>query len=68
MAESNNKEKKTPFFKGLKSEFHKISWPDKDKLIKESIAVVCATVVIGALIAGLDGLIQIGINFLTSIG
>ncbi|MBQ0042897.1 MAG: preprotein translocase subunit SecE [Lachnospiraceae bacterium] len=68
MAESTNKEKKVPFFKGVKSEFHKVSWPDKSTLIKESIAVVCGTIVLGAIIAGLDGLLQIGIKFLTQIG
>lgn len=67
MAESENKEKKVPFFKGVKSEFNKVNWPDKNKLVKESVAVVCVTIVVGALIAALDGLLQVGINFLTSI-
>ena len=27
-------------FKGIKAEFKKIIWPDKDKLVKETIAVI----------------------------
>ena len=30
----------TGFFKGVKAEFKKISWPDKDTVLKKSIAVV----------------------------
>ena len=43
MADSVKKEKtsKPSFFKGLKVEFKKIVWPDKDSLLKQSIAVVC---------------------------
>ena len=42
MAESakNEKTKKPGFFKGVKAEYKKISWPDKDSLVKQSVAVV----------------------------
>ncbi len=74
MADSAKKENakqqkaaKPDFFKGVKAEFKKISWPDKDSLIKQSVAVVCISVVLGAVIAVLDFLMQYGVDFLTSL-
>ena len=41
MGETAGKEKvKKNFFKGLKAEFNKIIWPDKDTLTKETVVVV----------------------------
>ncbi len=69
MADSAKKEKaaKPSFFKGVKAEFKKISWPDKGSLLKQSVAVVCISVVLGAVIAVLDFLMQYGVDFLTSL-
>ena len=64
-AKAPKKENKTSFFKGVKAEFKKISWPDKTKLFKQSVAVVCISVVLGLLISVLDTIIQYGVNFLT---
>ena len=58
---------KTSWIKGIKAEFKKISWPDKDSLMKQSVAVVCISVVLGAVIAVLDFLMQYGVDFLTSL-
>ena len=65
MAEKNTK--KTGFFKGVKSEFKKITWPDKNSTFKQSVAVVAISVVVGVIIAILDFVIQYGVNYLTSI-
>lgn len=60
----NGAEKKaTSFWKGVKAEFQKILWPDKETLTKQSVAVVVITVVTAALIALLDRGLQYGINF-----
>lgn len=69
MADSAKKEKaaKPSFFKGVKSEFKKISWPDREMLIKQSVAVVCISVVLGVIIAVLDFAMQYGVDFLTSL-
>jgi len=56
---------KPSFFDGIKSEFKKISWPDKPSLFRESVAVVAISFVLGAVIAVLDFGIQYGVNFLT---
>ena len=57
----------TGFFKGVKAEFKKISWPDKDSLLKQSVAVVCISFVMGIAIAVLDFLMQYGVEVLTSL-
>ena len=69
MADSakNEKAAKPGFRKGVKAEFKKITWPDKDALLKQSIAVVCISIVLGAIIAVLDFLMQYGVDFLTSL-
>ena len=63
---TKDKAKKTSFFKGLKSEFKKISWPDKEATFKQSVAVVAISVVVGVIIAIMDYIIQYGVNILTS--
>jgi preprotein translocase subunit SecE len=60
-----DKASKPSFFTGVKAEFKKISWPDKDQLLKQSVAVVCISVVLGFIITLLDTILQYGINFLT---
>ena len=56
------------FFKGVKTEFRKVIWPDRETIIKQMIAVVCVTVVAGAVIAVIDFGAQNLINLLTTIG
>lgn len=58
---------KNEFFKGVKAEFKKISWPDKQTTLKQSVVVVAISVVVGLIIAVLDVVIRYGVNFLTSI-
>lgn len=69
MGDSANTEKtvKQGFFKGVKAEFKKISWPDKNSLVKQSIAVVVISVIIGTIVALLDMVVKYGVNFLTSL-
>ena len=66
MAEKVSYEKapKKDFIKGLKSEFRKIIWPNKEDLTKNTIAVVSVTVALGVLIAVLDLIIKFGLNLL----
>ena len=63
-----SKEKgKTPkknWWKGLKAEFSKIIWPDKETLVKESAAVVVVSIVLGLLIALVDWVIRAGIDII----
>jgi preprotein translocase subunit SecE len=58
---------KQGFFKGVKAEFKKISWPDKNSLTKQSIAVVVISVCLAVVISLLDMAIKYGVNILTTL-
>ncbi|MGN0308322.1 MAG: preprotein translocase subunit SecE, partial [Lachnospiraceae bacterium] len=48
-----------------KAEFKKISWPDRTKIFKQSVAVICISLVLGFIITLLDTILQYGVNLLT---
>lgn len=64
----SEKAQKKSWFKGLKTEFNKIIWPDRKTLVKHTAAVVSVSVVLGAIIALVDFLAQYGVNILTTLG
>ena len=68
MSKSSNEEKsntlKRSWFQELKGEFNKITWLDKNSLARQSVAVVISSVVLGCIIAIVDWLIQVGLNFI----
>ena len=55
---------KKGFFQGVKSEFEKIIWTDKQTLVKQTIAVVVITVILGVIISLLDSGVLAGLNLL----
>ena len=55
---------KKSWFKGLKSEFKKVVWPDKKTLGKQAVAVTVITAVLCVVITILDSLVLQIINFL----
>lgn len=59
---TTEKAPKKSWFKGLKSEFKKIVWPDKEALAKQAVAVVSVTVILGLVIYVLDYVIELGIG------
>ncbi|MBR5359781.1 MAG: preprotein translocase subunit SecE [Lachnospiraceae bacterium] len=59
------KENKISFFDGVKAEWGKIIWPNKDQLTKQTIAVVIVTIVVGVVISLLDTALQYGVNLLS---
>ncbi|MCQ2539398.1 MAG: preprotein translocase subunit SecE [Acetatifactor sp.] len=61
------KQKGPGFFSGVKAEFKKIIWPDRDKTLRQSVAVVAISVVVGIMIAIIEYVAKYGVNFLTSI-
>lgn len=67
MADSAEKTKKQSFFKNVQIEFKKVSWPDRKTMLKQSVAVVAISVVMGVVIAIIDVLAQHGVDFLTSL-
>lgn len=50
-------------FRGLKSEYNKIIFPSREKLVKDSISVFIISVIIGVLIFALDSIINFGFGF-----
>ena len=66
-AEKKEKKERPSFFKGVKSEFKKIIWPDRKSTFRQSVAVVAISVVVGVIIAILDYVIKYGVHFITSL-
>ena len=64
MSEENSTKKS--FATGLKQEFRKIIWPNKNSLVRQTIAVVITTIVLGLIIAAVDYAAQLGIDVLMS--
>ncbi len=67
MGETENKARKESWFASLSAEFHKIIWPDRKSLARQTTAVVAVSVVLGLIIAIMDFLIQYGIDFLVGL-
>ena len=52
---------------GLKAEFRKIIWPNREDVAKETSAVVVVSIILSALIALIDFLVQHGVDKLVNI-
>lgn len=65
MADSNEKAKKPGFFRGVRREFKKITWPSKNDAFKQTVVVSIITVVTGVLIGLIDLLVKYGLSFIT---
>jgi len=63
--ETNSKIK--VWFRGIKAEFKKIIWPDRNTLAKQTGAVIAVSIVLGMIIAMLDFVFQYGVDFLVNI-
>ena len=55
---------KKSWFKGIKSEFKKIIWPDKESLAKESVTVIVISAVLALVIALIDAAVKYGLGFI----
>ncbi len=67
MAESTNIPKE-PFFKGLRAEFKKISWPSKKSVAKETAASLIVSIILGVIIVILDNIFKYGFElFITQV-
>lgn len=64
MNEKTAETQKKSWFKGLQSEFKKVVWPDRKTLIKQTVAVVSVSVLLGILLSVIDALLKYGIDFL----
>jgi len=59
---SEEKTSKPGFFKNLKAEFKKCTWPKKEELAKQSVLVIVVSVLLGVIIAGFDWVIRLGLT------
>ena len=62
---SAGKSQKKSWFQGLQSEFRKIVWTDRNELIKQTIVVVCVSIVLCVLISVMDSFIPVSYTHLT---
>lgn len=62
MSEAEKTVKKDSFFKRVKAELKRCTWPKKDELIRQSGLVIAVSIVLGAIIAGIDWLIRLGLQ------
>lgn len=67
-AASNEKKEKKSWFKGLKTEFKKIIWPDKQTIARQTTTVVVISVALGVIIMVVDSLVQLGFSFIFPVG
>lgn len=58
---TTEKAAKKSWLKGLKSEYKKIVWSDKETLAKQTAAVLAVTVILGAAIYVMDYVMGLGI-------
>ena len=63
MAENANKTK-TGFWKGVKSEFKKIIWPNRQDVVKQTVLIIVVTIILGVVIKFLDTGIQALLNLI----
>lgn len=66
-AVENAAKKSESWFKGLKAEYKKIIWPNRDDVTKQTVAVVLVSFVVGVIIAVLDIGLQYGIDFIINL-
>jgi len=52
------------YFTNLKAEFKKVVWPDKKRVLRQSVAVVLSSVVLGLLIALIDAAVKAGLGLI----
>ncbi len=52
------------FIKGLKAEFKKVLWPDRETVGKQTATVVAITIFLGIIIGVLDYVIKWGLSFI----
>ena len=55
---------KRSWFDGLKAEFNKIVWPDREALLKSTVAVITVTIILGVMIFVLDTVFEYGMGYI----
>ncbi|MCC8060689.1 MAG: preprotein translocase subunit SecE [Clostridiales bacterium] len=61
---NTGKAPKKSLIKGLKSEFGKIVWPDRETVGKQTVVVIVISAILALVIAVLDLIIKGGLSFI----
>jgi preprotein translocase subunit SecE len=67
MADKKEKTGITGWWNGVKAEFDKIIWPTQETTTKQSVAVICSTIVIALIIVFFDMIITRGVDFIVNL-
>lgn len=67
MADTKEKTTLSDWWSGLRAEFGKIFWPDREQVTKQSAAVVVVSIIIALLIVFFDMIIQYGVDILVNL-
>jgi len=62
--DTTQKVSKKSWFKGLKTEFNRITWPDRPTIVKRTFVVVVISLILGVIITIVDTIIQYGLEFI----
>jgi preprotein translocase subunit SecE len=62
MSDNEASVKKTSWWQGIKAEFKKIIWPDKQTLGKETVAVVIVTTILSLVTMLIDYVVKLGLD------
>ena len=57
------KESLKTYFKGVRSEWHKITWPDRQQIMYETVIVIAVTAFITILITIIDAIFNYVLSF-----
>ncbi len=63
---ANKDSKLKTFIKELRGEFSKIIWVSKEELLKQTITVICVSIIVGVIIFGMDSVFKILFDLLVS--
>ena len=61
---SEKKPRRKSYWKGLKAEFKKIVWPDRETVTKQTIVVLLVSLSLGIIIGVMDMIFKFGINLI----
>ena len=50
----SNEDNKSTFFSSIKQEFKKITWPNRQTLMKQTGTVIVTSILIGIMVVGMD--------------
>lgn len=67
LEEPSFSEQVVTYFKGVRSEWHKVTWPDRQQTIHETLIVIVVTTFITLLIFFIDNILRYAVNLLEKV-